>query len=236
MNRQHIAIATMTLARNDRDERLLLDALQRLTLDRWRVVVCDGGSRPAFVNAVAALTGFTVVAARTPGLVGQIQASIAAARALDFAAVLYSEPDKFEFFDEHLVSFVADAPDDPDVGIVLAARTPASFEVFPAIQRVAEGAFNRLAAPLIGGGADYLYGPFLMNDALAAHVETVRADLGWGWRPFLFAEAPRLGYRVAAIERDFPCPADPGIDDRTERIHRMRQLRQNLDGLLTTLT
>jgi hypothetical protein len=227
----------MTLANDEQHERVLLDALQRLTLDRWRVAISDGGSRAAFVNAVASLPSFAVVPPRAPGLVGQITASIAAASSdADAAAfVLYTEPDKFEFFDEHLVNFVAAAPDDPDVGIVLAARSPASFDSFPAAQRETEGTFNRLCADIVGEQTDYLYGPFLMNRALAAHVQTARTDLGWGWRPYLFAEARRLGFRVTAVVGDFPCPPGQRLEDRAERIHRMRQLRQNLDGLIHAL-
>jgi hypothetical protein len=232
MNRQHIAIATMTLAKNEQDERPLLDALQRLALDRWPVAVSDGGSRPAFVRALASLPSFTLVAPRAPGLVGQIKASVADACRRDAPFILYTEPDKFEFFDEHLAAFVDAAPDAAGIGIVLAARSPASFDTFPAFQRDTEGTFNRVCAEIVGEQTDYLYGPFLMNRAVAAHLDTARDDIGWGWRPFLFAEARRLGYRVVPIAADLPCPPEQRTDDRDERLHRIRQLRENIDGLL----
>jgi hypothetical protein len=239
MNRHDIAVATMTLATGDREERLLLDGLQRLAVDRWPVALSDGGSRPAFVHALGSIPSLTLVAPRTRGLVGQVKASIAAASSLETRFVLYTEPDKFEFFDEHLSAFVSDAPEDGDIGIVLAARSEASFKTFPASQRDAERCFNCLCAGAIGdlssGTIDYCYGPFVMNRVLAAHVDSARDDLGWGWRPFVFAEARRLGFRVVAVVRDLPCPPDQRLDDRGQRIHRMRQLRQNLDGLLLSV-
>jgi hypothetical protein len=235
MNRDQVAVATITLARSEDDERAILDALRRLALDRWPVAVSDGGSDAPFVAAVAALPAVTLVPPRTRGLVGQVKASVAAACALDTPFILYTEPDKFEFFDEHLTEFVAAAPDDPSIGVVLAARSPASFAAFPAVQRDTEGTFNRLCSGIIGEATDYLYGPFLMNRALAARVEAARDDLGWGWRPYVFAQAIRLGYRVESVVGDFANPPDSQLDDRAELMHRTRQLHQNLDGLLQAL-
>jgi hypothetical protein len=232
MNRNDVAVATMTLARNENEEALLLNSLQRLALDHWRVAVADGGSRPVFVDAIASIPSFTLVAPRAHGLVGQVQASIAAASRLHVPFILYTEPDKFDFFDEHLTAFVADAPDAADIGIVLAARSPASFETFPPVQRDAEGTFNRLCADIVGEQTDYLYGPFLINRGLAPHLDAARDNIGWGWRPFLFTEARRLGYRIVALTRDFPCPPEQRVEDGAARIHRIRQLRENLDGLL----
>jgi hypothetical protein len=227
-----VTVATMTLAKDEDDERVVLDALQRLALDRWRVIVADGGSRAAFVQAIASLASFTLVPPRAPGLLGQIKASVAAASALDTPFILYTEPDKFEFFDEHVAEFVAAAPDTPDVGVVLAARSAASLQTFPPTQRLTETTFNQLCAEIVGKQTDYLYGPFLMPRALAATVEEAPDDIGWGWRPFVFATARRRGYRVVSIAGDFACPEDQRGEDRAERIHRMRQLRQNIDGVL----
>lgn len=232
MHRQDVVVATMTLAKDGGDERVLLDALQRLALDRWRVVVADGGSREPFVQAIASLPAFAVVAPRAPGLVGQVKGSIAAACALDTPFILYSEPDKFEFFDEHVADFVAAAPDAADVGVVLAARSPESFDTFPPLQRETEGTFNRLCAEIVGESTDYLYGPFLMRRELAASVDAAPDDIGWGWRPFVFAAARRRGYRIVSIAGDYPCPPEQRSEDHAERIHRIRQLRQNLDGVL----
>jgi len=57
-------------------------------------------------------------------------------------------------------------------------------------------------------------------------------SVGWGWRPFLFARAVRRGLAVNAVTGDFPCPADQRDEDEGERVHRVRQLTENLAGLL----
>ena len=71
-----------------------------------------------------------------------------------------------------------------------------------------------------------------MNRALTPYVDGLRADLGWGWRPFVFATARRLGYRVVHRVDNLPCPPEQRTNDESARIHRLRQLRQNVEGLI----
>jgi hypothetical protein len=47
--------------------------------------------------------------------------------------------------------------------------------------------------------------------------------------------ARRAGYEIHLFEADLPCPADQREDDLAERIHRMRQLSQNLQGVMLGL-
>jgi hypothetical protein len=61
-------------------------------------------------------------------------------------------------------------------------------------------------------------------------------DLGWGWRHFAFGAARRLGYRVVLVEGEYACPADQRLEDDGERLHRARQLAQNIEGLLRGMT
>ncbi|HEX7313469.1 MAG TPA: hypothetical protein VF297_06085 [Pyrinomonadaceae bacterium] len=41
-----------------------------------------------------------------------------------------------------------------------------------------------------------------------------------------------LGYRVEAVVKDLPCPTEQREDDPRERLYRMRQLSQGVEGLL----
>jgi hypothetical protein len=115
---------------------------------------------------------------------------------------------------------------------VPAARSEASFATFPPFQRYTEGTINHLCAQLTGLPADYSYGPILLNRALVPHIETLAAEIGWGWRHFLVGAAPRLGYRVLHVAGDYPCPPDQQAETDEDRWNRMRQLSQNIEGLV----
>lgn len=223
-----IAIATISLARNDAEARVLLRALACLSRRRSDIFLADGGSCPSFREALTGLP-ITVVPVDERGLVAQVRAALGAAAASGARRVLYTEPDKHEFFDRHLAAFLdtAGAAGEP---VALAARSAAAFETFPPFQRFTESIFNRLCAEFIAGPSDFLYGPFLVDSSLAATVTQVDGALGWGWRPFVFATAHRLGQGIASIVGDYACPQDQRHDP--ERLHRLRQLQQNVAGLV----
>jgi len=227
-----VSVATVTLARDEAEERALRGALQQLSREGLRVAVSDGGSAPAFIEFVRTLASITVVPPIERGLVGQVKASLRTAADWQSPFLLYTEPDKRLFFGGRLASFISSAPDSADVGIVLAARDENSFATFPEFQQLTEGAFNALCATIVGEHGDYCYGPFLMNRALMPAIDGLRPDLGWGWRPLVFATARRLGYRVIHHVDNLPCPADQRANDESERLHRLRQLRQNVEGLI----
>ena len=236
MDLSEVSIATVTLVRRDDEERLLRASLDRLSRAGMKVAVSDGGSRPEFVDFLRTLESFTVVPPAGSGLVGPVRASVGAAAAWRTAFILYTEPDKRTFFDGRLAGFVASAPADPSIGVCLAGRDERSFSTFPAFQQRTEGAFNAICSDLLGERGDYCYGPFLMNQVLVAELGGVNGDLGWGWRPFMFARARRRGLGVLHHAGDFPCPADQTREDESDRIHRLRQLRQNVEGLITSCT
>src|SRR5438445_5789814 len=144
MNLRDVSVATMTLVRDVDEERLLREALDRLSLEPMRVAVSDGGSRPDFMAFLRAQTSFTLVPPEAGGLVGQVKASLRTAADWPSPFILYTEPDKRLFFEQKLADFIAAAPDDERVGVVLAARDEPSFASFPEFQRRAEGAFNTL--------------------------------------------------------------------------------------------
>jgi len=223
----------MTLARTARDAELLGAALDRLAAVGLPVVVADGGSLPGF--AARLRERFTVVPPEGPALIGQIKAALRAARERSAGWILYTEPDKEWFFGHQLPALAARASDDPSDGVVIAARSDRGFATFPAVQRLTESALNRLCAEFTGVALDYSYGPFLVRAELSALVDDLDPEIGWGWRPFVFASAARSGKRITALVGDFECPPEQRDEDEEEKRHRIRQLRQNLDGLLAAV-
>ena len=129
-------------------------------------------------------------------------------------------------------TFISKALAHESAGVVLASRSPSSFATFPAFQRRAESAFNAVASVILGVDADFLYGPFLMNGYVAALVDGAAPDLGWGWRPFDIQHRPTAWSANGHRRRGLPRPADQVHEHDAERQHRLRQLGENLNGLV----
>ena len=221
-------------ARDATEERLLFRSLNRLALCGYPVAIADRGTRPHFTDALRAIDGVHVTVPSTAGLVPQVQASVRLAATFTSRYLLYVEPDKEEFFVRRMGAFVHQAPDADDIGIVLASRSTRALETFPAMQQRTEGLFNSFCGDVIGIEGDYAYGPFLMHRTLLPHIFSLDADLGWGWRPATFLASKREGLRVVHVTDDHFCPADQLDEDAAERAHRVRQLRENIMGLLSS--
>ncbi len=231
MNPQDLTIATMTWARNDAEEALLRGSLASLAGLGIPVFVTDGGSPAPFLDFLRGLPHVTVLAPPRPGLWMQTRTSLRAAHGAGAPFVLYTEPDKAGFFAQSLPQLLAEAVPDNHLGVLLFSRSDEGFASFPAFQQMTETTINNCCHEVIGARADYVYGPFLLNRAVVPHLETLPETVGWGWRPYAFNVARRLGYRVAAVTGNFLCPEDQREDTPAERIYRMRQLVQNIEGL-----
>ena len=228
-----VAVATMTWARDAAEERLLRESLHLLAGLGVPVFVTDGGSAGTLLDFLRAVPHFRVFEAGVPGVWPQARTSIRAAADESAARfILYTEPDKRDFFRDGLREFVSEAPAEGDVGVVLASRSAESFATFPEFQRHTETAINRCCAEVLGVEADFTYGPFLLNRALVPHLGRAADGLGWGWRPYAFGTARRLGYRVCHVEAHLPCPPEQRRDDGAERLYRVKQLGQNIQGLV----
>jgi len=228
-----VAIATMTRPRDDREAALIVRALARLSRTSLPIAIADGGSPPRFVDAIRQLSGVTLVPPQRPGLVGQVQGSLTAADETGRPYLLYTEPDKRGFFDGGLMDFVRRAP--TNSGVVLAARSASAFQTFPPFQRLAEAAANELCGSVVELDTDFFYGPFLLHRRLMAAVARAPQTLGWGWRPFVFAIAHRLGFPIATVVGDYRCPRGQRQEDDGDRRHRVRQLAENAAGLIAAL-
>lgn len=237
MDYREVAVATMTWARDAGEERLLRESLPVLADFGAPVFVTDGGSGRPFLDFLQALPNFRVFEAGAPGVWPQARTSINAAADADADArfILYTEPDKRDFFREGLRGFVSGAQAAEDVGVVLASRSAESFATFPEFQRHTETAINRCCAEVLGVEADFTYGPFLLNRALVPRLSRAVDEIGWGWRPYAFGTARALGYRVLHVEAHLPCPPEQREDDRAERLYRVKQLGQNIQGLVSSM-
>ena len=230
MHIKQLTIATITWARDQQEEMLLRKALSQLSLLQIPVYVTDGGSGDSFIQFLHALPNLTVVKSLGKGLWKQVQSSLDAALSSNGNYVLYTEPDKLDFFINRLAAFIEAANE--DMGIVLAARTTEAFASFPAFQQTTETSINFCCAEVTQKRFDYTYGPFILNSKLIPFFKDLPGDIDWGWRPFAFCIAHRLGYEIQAIRADNFCPIDQRQDDPKERIYRMKQLYQNIEGVV----
>jgi hypothetical protein len=235
MDASLVAVATITWARTPAEEEQLRRSLERLAEAGLPVAVADAGTNSDFGGFLSHLPGFHVTVPPARGLVAQVAASLALAAGLDRPCILYTEPDKALFFGPRMTDFLQRAADDRQgrqIGVVLASRSGKSFETFPSMQRYTEGVINELCGDLLGSPGDFSYGPFLMTCTLVPELLGVRRDLGWGWRHFAFRAARRAGLPVEHVTGDYPCPPDQRVEDHDERVHRLRQLSENILGLI----
>lgn len=227
-----ISVATISWARSEDEDAVLRRSLKRLSDTGLRTAVADAGTSASFTNFLGSLPGLTVTAQGEKGLAAQVKASLEVAARFETPFILYTEPDKDGFFGPPLMDFIARAPAAEDTGVLLAARSAEAFNTFPPMQRYTEGVINHLCGELIGRAGDYSYGPFLFNRRLLDALSALPSDAGWGWRPFMFLAAHRRRLLISHIVGDYPCPMGQRTEDDGEREHRLRQLSQNIAGLL----
>lgn len=228
----NFTIATITWARTAEEENLLRNSLSELAKFQIPTFITDGGSPTAFINFLKTFPNFTVLQTEQKGLWGQAKNSLIEAQRSGSEFILYSEPDKLIFFQQHLKNMIEEISVNENDGIVLASRSAPGFSSYPAFQQMTETTINNCCTQIIGKARDYTYGPFFLNNRLVQYVHLIKEEIGWGWRPFLFGVASRLGLTITFYEDDFPCAPDQQNDDAKERLYRMRQLEQNLRGIL----
>ena len=230
-----IAVATITLARTPLEDERLRRSLTRLAEANLPVAVADAGTNRDFAAFLTRLPGFHITVPSADGLVAQVAASMALAAHFNTPYILYTEPDKELFFERGLRGFLQDATtrgSGQEVGVALASRSVESFRTYPAMQRYTEGVINDVCGELLGCAGDYSYGPFVVARALVPQVRAIPHDLGWGWRHFVFRAAHILGFRLMHVTGEYPCPPDQRVEDDAERAHRLRQLSENIQGLI----
>lgn len=232
MNKAKLAVATICWARDAAEAELLIQALTRLSTFNVPVFICDGGSPQSFLSIIQTLPNITLLQPDEKGLWPQAKTSLLAAASTGAPFILYSEPDKNEFFAKHLQSFIDDAPQDEAVGIFLAERTPETFCTFPTFQQQTETAINTCATEVTGSQHEFTYGPFILNTTLVQHASQLPASIGWGWRSCMFGLAARLGLTINGKAGAYNCPDSQVVETAKDRMYRIRQLQENVEGLL----
>jgi hypothetical protein len=236
MHKKDITIATITLARDEQEETLMRNALEQLSKLKIPVFITDGGSRPGFLDFLRSFPHFILSKATVKGVWAQAKNSLTEAYQQGSKFIFYTEPDKGDFFAQSLPEMLDRVQTDDKSGIVMASRSAAAFSTFPAFQQMTETAINNCCAEVVGKNLEYTYGPFLLNRQLVPYLALVKEDISWGWRPYVFGTAKRLGYQVESYVGNFYCPVSQREDRATERIYRMRQLSQNMQGIVLSAT
>lgn len=236
MDKGEVSIATMTWARDEAESKLLRETMHCLAEGKLPVFITDGGSGQRFIDYLNSFPNFQIFESDKPGVFAQTRRSLKAANDAGTRYIFYTESDKKLFFEQTLREFISQAPSDGQVGVVFLSRSAESFSTYPEMQRYTEAVINHLCAGMVGLQADYSYGPMLINRALIPYLELVKEDIGWGWRHYIFGIAHRLGYQVVPWIADLPCPPEQQEDSPQERMHRMRQLSQNVQGLVLSMS
>ncbi len=225
------AIATMTLARNAEESDLLIKGIEALSVFDMPVYVTDGGSTEEFTAKISSFKNIHVLPPKT-GLWSQIHQSLQTAFTSGVESILYTEPDKLDFFQKHLSGWLQKTTQYDPKGILMAGRTSEAFSSFPSFQQYTESTINRCCEEMIKESLDFVYGPFLLNKNIIPHLNNLPSEIGWGWRSYSFGIAKRLGYKVGEIQGEFNCPGDQRVETEKDRIYRMKQMVQNVEGLL----
>jgi len=231
-----LSIATITWARNEDEISLLKSSLTQLSKLSIPIFVTDAGSTENFREFLLESKNIRLHPDPVKGVWRQASISLNAAYEFGSEFILYTEPDKLSFFSNHLQSLLHSIELSVETGVILFSRFSKAFQSFPAFQQMTETTINNCCAELIAGKADYTYGPFLLRRKIVPLLHQLPENIGWGWRPFAFNLAKRLGYNVEFIEGNFFCPEDLREDSQQERIYRMKQLQQNIEGLVLSTT
>jgi len=228
------AIATMTAARSDWEADILGAAIEQLSQLGMPIFAADAGSIAAFTDRVRRVSQLEFWEEGTT-LVRQIKACFRRVLRTDHRVVLYTEPDKTEFF-ESGARFFLEETRGCRAAACIAARDRESFATFPPVQRSAERAFNDVANNALGIATDMLYGPLVLDLELAAtYLDQLPDDLGWGWRTYVIARCVLAGKRVATVVGPFRCPLKQRTENSRDRAYRLTQLKQNVEGLRLAL-
>jgi hypothetical protein len=234
-----IVVAMPTLSRSADEAHWLMESITALARHGFPIVAADGGSHPELLEFFKTIPNLIVLHFQKDepkSLVKQIQKALDRAADLRPDYILYTEPDKKCFFENHLGSLVEELWNHNPDGMLIPARSARSFLTFPETQFFLESRCNEVISHLLGKKMDYLYGPFFLKPSMVSWVSGLADDFGWGWRVYLAARALRSGKEMMEVEGDFECPVSQRVEnDLKNRRYRLDQMRQNLLGLSTAL-
>jgi hypothetical protein len=238
MKVSEIAIVTITLVRTREEESSLLHSLEKLAGTNVPLVIADGGSAKRFVKELLNFTDL-VVTPEKKGLVQQVKAGLAGAltQFADKRAILYTEPDKYPFFEGRLFEFITTVPLRRKLGVIAAGRDAKSFRTFPIGQQQTEAFMNEAFSWIVGEKGDYCYGPLIFSRPAAEIALDSPNDLGWGWRFWTMQRAHATGLQVRTVPMNLSCPKEQRAEDSFEhRAYRLKQLTQNIHAITSVVS
>lgn len=232
MDKIKLAVATITWARDAKEETLIRKSLLELSKLDIPAFITDGGSNADFLAYVRTFPKFTLLESKTNGVWPQIETSLKAAHNAGSDFIIYTESDKLDFISNGLPEMMDRISVDQQSGVVIAVRSLPGFHSYPSFQQMTETTINNCCTEVTGVDTDYTYGPFVMNSKIVPYLQELKEHIGWGWRPYVFVIASRLKYKVEAFVGEYFCPVDQRDDDAAERVYRMKQLYENIEAIV----
>jgi len=219
----NIAIATMT-CENKGSFELMKASLEALSRLPYAVYIADGGSSREFVESLEKM-GHSVEQVLGDLTAQHKGAILRASDSHDF--VLYTEPDKYDWFCQGLEETV-ELYMGGEQGFGVVSRNVEQLKTFPETQQKWERKMNDLITKRIGINGDFIYGPKLFPQLLGYSVRGIDRDMGWGTLMFLVAKAHKLGVPINNIYTAVSWPIGKRDIDNEE--YRMKQFNDNKAG------
>ena len=244
MNYEQYIIATITLARNNQEKQRIFRGIKILSQKNIpEIVAVDGGSGADFISSLSRIPKVNIVKASKPGLQNQTIKSLQIAAKTNIPYLLYTESDKFRFFDNELDQFIFKSDKitakDKNFGLIIPSRNIRSFAKFPFLQQLTESAINKIISHLIKSGKnnDYVYGPKLVARSLLPYLKLISdKDIGWGWMSYLTIVAHKLGKRIYTISMDLSPPIENEKEDEIQKKLRLKQMKNHIEGIYLAKT
>jgi hypothetical protein len=230
-----LAIATMTRAASEEEAARLSEGLTCLSVLNVPVFVTDNSQHPALAPSIAQLPNLHFVK-ESQDMVPRICNSLRRAAAERPDAIVYTEPDKLDFFRTGMDRLLRTAEQNPS-SLVIPARDKSSFESIPSGQRMLESMTRQIVAQYLGSDIDLLFGPFALPcAAVEQYLPGVRTEFGWGWRTYVIARCLKHGVPLIVSEGRFPAPEwNRHEDDGPSRLYRLRQFVESVEGIRQAL-
>lgn len=224
-----IAIATLTLARTKLERDIIFKTQAALSQLGYPLVIADHFNSPfSLVKKLKQLDNVSVIAG--VDFNSRVRKSfLKAAQLAD--CILWLESDKLEFAKLYVQDFINYWLKNP-AGILVPARTKASFSKYPKYQQKMEKFLWYSAAQLLNTRVvDLTYGPMIFPSMLVKYLLKSQSPIDFGYHySFLTAVNCRLGQPLKAISYKITPPQDVQKDDELI-LFRMQQVKNWICGL-----
>lgn len=235
MSAERLTISTITWARDKKEEKSIYGSLSTLSNKNIHIVAVDGGSSEEFLNNLKNLRNISIIRSLKKGVQNQAVESLNKAQSYS-EYVFYTESNKGDFFRNNLDEFLSKANSiidkDPNAGVILPSRTKESFSTYPVFQQQSESFLNTILGEFLNKKAiDFSYGPRIITGDLIPYVGQLPRDISWGWMTYLLFVAENLGKNTYAVDLDLPCPKDERIETESDKLFRLKQLRNHIEAV-----